>query len=141
MQRAKEDKKKTHREKGGKILYSLDDYAMSSMTKEELPDDGRHNSPRIVSSFLFLFYFYDYYCPVRPFVRFFFTRLQKRRRWESNKKEKKKNNRHVTLLEKKRSKDNMGRGSKHDKSIIYNKKKKEKKLWGERERLVGTRDR
>ena len=100
LQRAKEDKKNTHREKGGKILYSLDDYAMSSMTKEELPDDGRHNSPRIVSSFLFLFYFYDYYCPVRPFVRFFFTRLQKRRRWESNKKEKKKNNRHVTLLEK-----------------------------------------
>ena len=74
---------------------------------------------------------------VRLFV--FFTRLQKRRRWESNKKEKKKNNRHVTLLEKKRSKDNMGRGSKHDKSIIYN--KKEKKLWGERERPVGTRDR
>ena len=35
----------------------------------------------------------------------------------------------------------MGRGSKHDKSIIYNKKKKEKKLWGERERPVGTRDR
>ena len=80
LQRAKEDKKKnTQREKGGKILYSLDDYAMSSMTKEELPDDGRHNSPRIVSSFLFLFYFYDYYCPVRPFVRFFYETPKKKK--------------------------------------------------------------